>query len=525
MTSQEETAVPSSTATASQAGGAAAVPPFARVPVLAIVVVLASLYGATLSRYGYYGDELYFRWAGQHPDWTYADQPPLVPLLAAGIDRLFPGSLVALRLPAVALTLLGVVVAALIAREFGGGARAQALASAAYAISPFMVLFGRYLITSTVDVVLTGVVTLLIVRWVRLRHDRLLLLAALVTMVALQAKYLIVFVWLAAGIAILVAGPRELLRRRPLWIGAGIAVLSCVPMLVWQARNGWPQLQMTGQLENAPATKMVFGGPFQFFVGIVIFCGLVGFVLLVFGLVRILRRPEFRFLGIAFIGMVIAFFALGWSSYYLAGLFPVLWAFGAVEFEGRVRGRWPVRAVWTAFAVAALTVAWNLPLLPLHSVSNASGSTRLDVLATTGWPEMVDQIAAVYYSLPPAEQRATAIVSATYEPASAVDRYGPDRGIPGAYSPNRGAWYFGAPPDTATTMIYVGKTVDDLRPYYDTITKATVLDNGLGVSTAFQAMPIWICRGQQEPWSRLWERLRGLRYAAAMPAGARLSEF
>lgn len=518
MTGRQVTAQVGAATEAPEAATGSAVPPFARLPVLAIAGVLASLYIATLSRYGYFGDELYFRWAGQHPDWTYADQPPLVPLLAAGMDWLFPGSIVALRLPAVVLTVLGVVVAALSAREFGGATRAQALTAAAYAISPFMVLFGRYLLTSTVDVVLTSTVMLLVVRWLRLRDDRLLLMAGLVTTVELQAKYVIVFVWASVGVAVLAAGPRELLRRRLLWVGAGVAALASVPMLLWQARNGWPQLQMTGQLGNAPATKMVFGGPFQFFVGIMIFCGLVGFVLLVFGLVRILRQRDLRFFGLTFVGLVVAFFALGWSSYYVAGLFPLLWAFGAVEFEKVVRRRWPVRVAWTAFALAAVTVAWNLPLLPLHSVDAASRGTRLDVLATVGWPEMVDQVADVYHSLSPEEQRVTTIVSATYEPASAVARYGPERGIPEAYSPNRGAWYFGAPPDTATTMIYVAETVDDVRPYFDTVTRATTLDNRLGVSTAFQGMPIWICRGQRESWSQVWESLRGLRYAA-MPAG------
>jgi hypothetical protein len=49
----------------------------------------------------------------------------VAPVLAALMDAVAPGSIIALRLPAVLATGAAVVVAALIARELGGDARAQ----------------------------------------------------------------------------------------------------------------------------------------------------------------------------------------------------------------------------------------------------------------------------------------------------------------------------------------------------------------------------------------------------------------
>src|SRR5271156_5730569 len=49
--------------------------------------------------YDYFRDELYFIVCGEHPAWGYVDQSPLIPLLAALLYHLFPGSLVMLRLP------------------------------------------------------------------------------------------------------------------------------------------------------------------------------------------------------------------------------------------------------------------------------------------------------------------------------------------------------------------------------------------------------------------------------------------
>src|SRR6185437_7291383 len=85
------------------------------------VVVLV----ATSTRYGYHRDELYFIVAGSHPAFGYPDQPPLVPLLCRAMQLLAPGSLLVLRTPSALVAGVTAVIAALIAREVGGGRRAQ----------------------------------------------------------------------------------------------------------------------------------------------------------------------------------------------------------------------------------------------------------------------------------------------------------------------------------------------------------------------------------------------------------------
>jgi len=192
------------------------VPALAWRPVLAIAGGTGAVLLATSAGYGYFGDELYFLAAGRHPSWGYADQPPLLPLLAHAIDMVFPGSVLALRLPAVAMMVAGVVIAALIAREFGGSSRAQVLTAAAYAL-PGNLMLTRTLSTAAVDLLLWTLASWLVIRWVRLRRDRLLLYAGLATTIALQAKYLMVVFWAVLAVSALLAGPPAFLRifRRP----------------------------------------------------------------------------------------------------------------------------------------------------------------------------------------------------------------------------------------------------------------------------------------------------------------------
>src|SRR6266702_8688401 len=77
----------------------AALPDFAKGPVIVAALVLAALLIAFSGRYGYHRDELYFLAAGRHLSWGYPDQPPLVPVLARVIEAIAPDSLFALRLP------------------------------------------------------------------------------------------------------------------------------------------------------------------------------------------------------------------------------------------------------------------------------------------------------------------------------------------------------------------------------------------------------------------------------------------
>src|SRR5512143_3237839 len=68
---------------------------------LGILLAIASakllLHLATASRYGYFGDELYFLACGEHLDWGYVDQPPLVGLVAWVVRHTLGTSLLAIR--------------------------------------------------------------------------------------------------------------------------------------------------------------------------------------------------------------------------------------------------------------------------------------------------------------------------------------------------------------------------------------------------------------------------------------------
>src|SRR5262249_59181821 len=163
-----------------------------RVPWLPVVGLAAVKLAVPLvfaGRYGWHGDELYYLASGRHLELGYVDYPPVPPAIARLVQVVAPDSVVALRFPGILAGALVVVLAALIARELGGGRRAQVLAALTVVISP--VFLGGNFIFSTVDFdqLVWALLLWLVARVLAGRDPRLWLLAGLVLGVGLETKY------------------------------------------------------------------------------------------------------------------------------------------------------------------------------------------------------------------------------------------------------------------------------------------------------------------------------------------------
>lgn len=498
-------------------------PPFARGPVLTLAAAVAVVLGVCAHWYGYFGDELYFVAAGHHPSWGYADQPPVLPLLAAGLDDVAPGSTVVLRLPAVLATALTVVLAALMARELGGRSRAQLTAAGAVAISEYLVASGRLLATSTLDPFWWALITWLVVRWVRSDRDdrpddRLLLVAGVVLAVALDTKFLVLGLVAGVAVGVLAVGPRRLLTRPLLWLGLVIAGLATVPTLIWQATHGWPQLQMGAVVGDE---AFVFGDRWAFVPMALFFAGVIpGVVLVLVGLWALLRRPSlapWRFLGVAVLVTTAMFVVAGGRPYYSAGFYALLFAAGAVALQGSASGaapplrsvlqERPARAWWrwttgpVVFVICGvLTAALTLPIGP----SSVRDQQDFTTMGQVGWPEQVDAVARTYHQLPPGQ--VGAVIAGGYWGAGALERRRAEAGLPGVYSPHRGYWYLAVPPGSEPALL-----VGNFRPGTGFCASLTPLPAYVPArpNPVVQTIPLAVCV-PRAPWATLWPSMRSM---------------
>ncbi|RDI63930.1 glycosyltransferase family 39 protein [Nocardia pseudobrasiliensis] len=468
---------------------APAVPALAARPVIAIAAVVALAHLACGFGRGYWFDEAYMLAIGRHHlDWGSADQPPIAPALAAALDWLAPDSPVVIRIPAILATAAAVLVAALIAREFGGDRRAQIITALAQATALWATLTGHWLTPYTLEPVQWLLLLWLLVRWVRVRDDRLLLALGLVVGIAAETKFQVLLLCVMLGVSALVFGPRELARRPMLWAGAGLALLIALPTLVWQARHDWPQLRMGPVVASEAAA--LYGGRPGVAVALIIMAGVAGTVLALYGLWQLLRARElraYRFVGVTAVALYVFFVATDGRPYYLGGLYGILFAAGAIGFQRRRlaggRLRW---AVWPAGVL---------------SVAAAAGMLVVSVSADDPGPgeKIAGRTMTAYRQLSPRERDSTVVVGESYIVAAYLDVYGHD--LPPVYSTNRSYGYFPPPPDSARDALYVGKAPDELRDRFASCRK--LFDDD-------EEQQQWLCTDRRDSWKVLWPRLRHL---------------
>ncbi|MEV6769241.1 glycosyltransferase family 39 protein [Nocardia sp. NPDC051030] len=487
--------------------------PFAWGWVTAIAGVGGLALLATLGQYGFFGDELYFVSAGHRLAVSYADQGPLVPAIAWLTDLIAPGSMVALRIPSLLITVAAVLVSALIAREFGGSRGAQALTAGAYVTSPFLLVQGTQLSTNAIDTGLWVFISWLVIRWVRTRHDGLLLGAAALTAVDMQVKWLIPFFWVAVVVGVLWFGPREMLRRPMLWAGGAGVFALMVPSLIWQARRDWPQLGMGAQVA---AEQDGVGGRAMFVPMAIGSAGVLGAVLVLAGIWALLRLPAlraYRFFGVVPLLVTVAFVITDGRPYYVVGCYGAVMAAGAVFATRKVAGwrKWAGVALVLVSVVAVVAVMPWTPAAKLQpAASEQDAWAQLSVYGRFGWGELAQATRSAYLELPESERAVAVVIADSYWQASALDLDRDRYGLPPVYSPNRGFGYFGTPPDSATTVLWVGGDGTVPRARCTDVTAVGRADARLGIPGVTRDITLWRCDRPRAPWSSEWPSMLSL---------------
>ncbi len=456
---------------------------------------------AVSGRYGFHRDELYFIVAGRNLDWGFVDQPPLTPLIARVSEALFGTSPTALRvLPAVAVGVVAWLTASM-ARQFGAGRVGQAFAAFSVAFAGVVLGIGHLLSTAVFDFALWALCLWLLIRILRGGDPRLWLGLGATVGVGLLNKHLIAFLAVAILVGLVATSQRIHLASVWPWLGVAVALTIAAPNLVWQAANGWPQLEMAEALSGrseGPLNFILFQ-PLLLSIALAIPAG-AGF----WWIARSEQARVFRPIAVAFGFLVVLFLVTGGKNYYVAPMYSALLAAGGLWFERLVGWR---RNLMAAGALVGVAVGM-LIALPIMPRDNAGAFDLTGELGeTVGWPDLVEDVAGAVELITPEDRQSAVVFTVAYGEAGAVDVLGPQAGLPRAVSGHNNYWLWGPPSDHGP-IVGVGNVEGALAPICPDLQQVGTLSNEHQVENEVLGQPLWLCLEPNAQLADIWDAVR-----------------
>jgi 4-amino-4-deoxy-L-arabinose transferase-like glycosyltransferase len=502
--------------------------PISRIdPILLGLLVLGKLavHLVCANRYGYFRDELYFLDLGRHLDWGYVDTAPLIGVYAR-LALLLGGSLPVLRTIAAAAGAARVALTMFLAREMGGRRFGQALAGLLVLAAPIYLGEDSILTMNGFESLFWMGCVLCFIRIVRTGDSRIWIWFGVLAGLGIENKHSTLFFGGAMLAGLLLTPSRRDLAKPWIWIGAMLTLLLFLPNVLWQIGHHFPTIEDLRNVQRSG--KNVVLSPAAFLAQQVLLLHPLLLPFWVVGLWSLLagRLSRLRPLGIAYLALLSIMIALKAKNYYLASIYPMLFAAGAVTVEGwldrrqQSRGRvWPKPALAASVAAAgALLVPAILPILPPARLLAYERSLGLVPPKTEvrhegpleqrlgdqfGWPELVAQVAEIYRSLPPGERARTGIFASNYGEAGALNLFGPAYGLPPPICAHQNHYFWGPPAREPENLIWLQWRRQGVEDHCRSVEK--VGDHFHPWGMAEENRPIYLCRGLKRPLADYWE--------------------
>jgi hypothetical protein len=478
-------------------------------------------------RYGYFRDELYYLAASDHLAFGYVDFAPLVAWLARTFRIVFGNSLHFIRLlPDLAFG-AEVALTGFITLELGGKRWAIFLACISTLLAPTILGNGTHLAMNPIEPLFWMGCIYVLLMAINRDDPKLLVWCGVLLGFGLLNKHSTIFFLGALVLALLLSPQRRLLTNKWFWTAAAIAFLIALPNIAWQYAHHFPTLE---DLRNVKAThKNIELLPIPFLKQQIMMLNPMTTIVWLVGLGYLLFHPtgkRYRVLGYTYLIFLVVLMALKGKDYYLAPIYPMLFAAGGVFWEQltevhlRLRG---IRHALPATVIASCLVSapLALPILPPEKIvpymsALGLGVTRTETSMTGllpqhfadqfGWEEMVATVANVYNSLPPEQRAKTAILAGNYGGAGAIDFFGPRYGLPKSISAHQNYYYWGPRDYSGESIILLEWKLKDAQNWCGSVEKGPRNDPYWGMG--WEHYDILICRNLKVPLTEAWPHFK-----------------
>ena len=498
-----------------------------------IIVLLLALANFLLhvyfnNGYGYFRDEFDYIACGDHLAWGYVDHPPLIPFLMK-ISRLLLGdSMRSIRMVPALATSAAVILTGMIARELSGRRFAMVLSALAFIAVPIYLNDGSVMTTNCLEPLLwTGCIYFAILA-IKRDDPRNWLWFGVVAGIGLEEKYSIAVLGFAIVAGLLLTEQRRVFARKWIWMGGAVAFLVFLPNFLWNVQHHWPFAELMHNIK-ADGRDVVLS-PLAYFAQQVLIVQPILAPMWITGVLAFLfsaRLRPYRFLACGYLAAFTVFVVMKSKNYYLAPIYPVYLAAGAVVIESFISRS---RLVWLKPVLATVILAsgaWLAPVvtpvLPVEqfisymaklpfAVPRSEHSHMRAILPQHfadefGWEEIVASVNQAYGRLSPEEQPGCGIFAQNYGEAGAVDFFGRRYGLPPALSGHQTYFLWGPRGYSGNCLIVLDdsrEVLEGLFEHVEYVGKSS--DNPYALE---REIPVFICRDAKfGSLAELWPRLK-----------------
>ena len=491
-----------------------------------ISIAACALHFLTAGRYGYFRDELYYAACGTHLAWGYVDQAPpnrRHRVVHAPAARRFA---FALRFFPALSAAAKILLTAWMVRELHGKRFAQVLATTAILFCPIYLTMDSFLSMNSFEPLFWTGCAAIAMRIANGGSPRLWLLFGVVAGVGILNKHSMLFFGLAMVLGLMVSSGTRYFRNRWIWLGALIAWAIFLPNLLWEIRNHFPTIEI---LRNVAKTKNAHVPWYDFIAQQALLVHPLAVPICLAGLWFFFATEKgrnYRFLGWAYVFLLLEMLVLDGRIYYVAPVYPYLFAAGSVWIETQIADlswEWAKRAILIPLAVGGIIAApLATPLLPVNAAAAYAHFWNVDKIHVQnyepgqlpqffadmfGWPHQAAVIGSVYSTLTPADRARCAILAGNYGEAGAIDYFGPAYGLPPAISGHNNYYLWGPRGYSGDMVIAFGMRLADLQSLFGSVQQVNTI-NDFYAGPDENNVPVYICRQPRRPLAEMWPLLK-----------------
>ena len=325
-----------------------------------------------------------------------------------------------------------------------------------------------------------------IIRYVQTDQNKWLYWFGISAALGMLSKYSVLFYCVSILGGLLCSPYRKIFVNKHFWLACLVGLIIFLPNLLWQYQYHFPVAHHMKELQE---TQLQYVAPTDFLRDQIVYFLSCIFIWLC-GLYNVfLSRSEkrFRFVGWAYVFVILILLAGRGKGYYAAGAYPVLFAFGSYYLE-----QFTVAKRWLRYLLVAFPLLNSIIFIPIAlpifapkklaafykqtGMAEKMGLLRWEDLQNhplpqdfsdmLGWEEMAKKVANAYHSLSPDEQKNTLIFCNNYGMAGAVNYYGKKYNLPDAYSDNASFLYWLPQNKYIGNLVLVCDDPDELKDDY-----------------------------------------------------------